>query len=97
MVILVICQTENEKQGDFFVLFSPSKIKQSPVGFHCTVPCGLHLCLARSFTAGAVAVRFMYHHGLYIRVGETHSSVEEQNLGGVYSGSACGSRLSVNT
>lgn len=39
-------------------------------------------------------MRFMYHHGLYIQVGETFSLIEEENLACVYSGSVCGRFLS---
>lgn len=50
MVILLISQVENknENQGNFFLLFSTNKFKQSPVSFHCTYPHGLYLFLARS-------------------------------------------------
>lgn len=42
-------------------------------------------------------MRFMYHHGLYIQVGENCSLIEKQNLDCVYSVSVGGSPLSVNT
>lgn len=50
MVILLISQDENknEKQDNFFLLFSTNKFKQSPFSFHCTYPHGLYLLLARS-------------------------------------------------
>lgn len=39
---------------------------------------------------------FIYHHGLYNKVGETCNLIEKQSLGHVYHGSVCGSP-SVNT
>lgn len=39
-------------------------------------------------------MRFMYHYGLYIQVGETFSLIEKQSLDCVYSGSAWGRFLS---
>lgn len=49
MIILLISQVENknEKQDNFFLLFSTNKFKQSPFSFHCTYPHGLYL-LAQS-------------------------------------------------